>query len=67
MGYVLIEKCDCGGDIGVVRYRGEDPITFKKEDVVSHASCMDCFKNVILPNENWGPFVRENCRFIRHI
>lgn len=49
-------KCrNCGGNIiGVIPYK-EDEI------IVSHGECLECFSDVVLPQEEFYLFVRNNC------
>lgn len=54
-------KCPiCNGRIRVIPYYNRG--IFGNEMIVSHGECVDCFKGIVLPDENYWEFVKKYCR-----
>jgi len=57
MAYLKGVKCEnCGDKLWINRYYEER----ERETYIDGATCRTCFKNIVLPDEEYHSFVREH-------
>ena len=47
MTKVLRNACFCGGDVAIITTREKNERTGKKEEIVSHGTCLSCNENKV--------------------
>jgi len=52
-------RCKCGGEFLVIPAFVKE--NGKKEVLVNGATCQDCLRDIVLPDENYYEFVRRYC------